>query len=113
MQDPGDEPSGRRSDRLGPADEPRRGPLGMCAVGAGHVLGHGGRLSVVAPAVRRHALAAMEDLDRVRRVADLDLLADELVRHAVDVAVDLDVVVDVHAAQLPVGQDVAGSRQGA
>ena len=112
LQDPGDELSGRRSDLLGPADEPRRRPLGMRAVGAGHVLGHGGRLSVVAPPVGRHALAAMEDLDRVRRVADLDLLADQLVRHAVDVALDLDVVVDVDGAQLPLRQDVAGGRQG-
>ena len=46
----------------------------MRAVGAGHVLAHGGRLSVVAPPVRRHALVAMEDLDRVRGVADLLLM---------------------------------------
>ena len=67
-----------------------------CArLGAGHVLGPGRRLWVVAPPVRRHARVAVEDLDRVGRVADLDLLAEQLVRHAADVALDLDVVVDV------------------
>ena len=86
---------------LGPTDQPRRRPLGMRAVGARHVLAMGGRLSVVAPPVRRQSLAAIEDLDRVRGVADLDLLADQLERHAIDVALDLDVVVDVGAAQLP------------
>ena len=112
LQDPTDELSGLRPDLLNPADQPRRRPFGMRAVGAGHVLGHGRRLSVVAPAVRHDALAAMEDLDRVGGVADLDLLADQLVRHAVDVALDLDVVVDVDAAQLPVREDVARSGQG-
>ena len=97
---------------LGPTDQPRRRPLGMRAVGARHVFGMGGRLPVVAPLVRRQSLAAIEDLDRVRGVADLDLLADQLERHAVDVALDVDVVVDVDAAPLPVRQDVTRGRQG-
>ena len=84
----------------------------MRAVGARHVFGMGGRLPVVAPLVRRQSLAAIEDLDRVRGVADLDLLADQLERHAVDVALDVDVVVDVDAAPLPVRQDVTRGRQG-
>ena len=84
----------------------------MRAMGAGHVLGHGRRLSVVAPPVRRDALVAVEDLDRVGRVADLDLLTQQLVRHAVDVALDLDVVVHVDAAQLPMREDVARGGQG-
>ena len=112
LDDLGDELSGRRSGLLGPTDQPRRRPLGMRAVGARHVLAMGGRLPVVAPPVRRQSLAAIEDLDRVRGVADLDLLADQLERHAIDVALDLDVVVDVGAAQLPVRQDVARGRQG-
>ena len=84
----------------------------MRAVGAQHVLAMGGRLPVVAPPVRRQSLAAIEDLDRVRGVADLDLLADQLERHAIDVALDIDVVVDVDAAPLPVRQDVTRGRQG-
>ena len=74
----------------------RDGVHSACARwGARHVLAMGGRLPVVAPPVRRQSLAAIEDLDRVRGVADLDLLADQLERHAIDVALDLDVVVDV------------------
>jgi len=76
------------------------------------VLGHRGPLSVVAPSVRRHALVAVQDLEGARRVADLDLLADQLVRHAVEVVLDLDVVVDVDAAQLPPRQDVSSGRRG-
>ena len=84
----------------------------MRAVGAGHVLGHGRRLSVVAAPVRRDALVAVEDLDRVGRVADLDLLTDQLVRHAVDVVLDRHVIVDVDAASLPLREDVTRGRQG-
>ena len=80
LEDSSDERTGRRSDRLGPADEARRCPLGVGAVGARHVLGHGGRLSVVAALVRRHALSLEEDLDGRGRVADLDLVAEELER---------------------------------
>ena len=36
---------------------------------------------------------------------------DELVRHAVEVTVDLDVVVDADPARFPLGQDVATGRQ--
>ena len=112
LEDSSDELTGRRSDLLGPADEARWCPLGMRAVGARHVLGHGGRLSVIAAPVRRHAAALEEDLDGRRRVADLDLLAEELERHAVGVSLDEDVVVDVEAAQLPLREDVARGRQG-
>ena len=63
LEDSGDELTGRRSNLLGPPDEARRRPLGVRAMGAGHVLDHGGRLSVVAPPVRGHAAALEEDLD--------------------------------------------------
>ena len=70
LEDSSDELTGRRSDLLGPTDEARWCPLGVGAVGARHVLGHGGRLSVVAAPVRRHAPALEEDLDGRRGVAD-------------------------------------------
>ena len=38
-------------------------------------------------------------------------MIDELVRHAVEVTVDLDVVVDADPARFPLGQDVATGRQ--
>ena len=53
-----------------------------------------------------HARALEEDLDGRGGAADLDLLADELVRHAVEVAVELDAVIDVDAADIPACKDV-------
>ena len=84
----------------------------MGAVGARHVLGHGGRSAVAAAGVGRHASVLEEDLDGRGGVADLDLLSDQLVGHAVEVAVELDVVVDVDAAELPAREDVARGRRG-
>ena len=97
---------------LGPADEARRRPLGVGAVGARHVVGDGGRPPVVASPVGPHPAPLEEDLDGRRGVADFDLLAEELEWHAVGVALDQDVVVDVDAARLPPRQDVAVGRQG-
>ena len=82
-----------------------RWALGMCSAMVR-------RLAVVAAPVRGDALVAAEDLDRVRRVADFDLLAQQLVRDAVEVVLDLDVVVDVNAAPLPLREDVARGGQG-
>ena len=62
-----------------------RWALGMCSATVDG-------LSVVAALVRRHASALEEDLDGRRGVADLDLLAEELERHAVGVSLDGDVV---------------------
>ena len=81
-------------------------------MGARHVLGHGGRSAVAASRVGGHAPALEEDLDGGGGVADLDLLADQLVGHAVEVAVDLDVVIDVDATRLPAPQDVARGGEG-
>ena len=61
LEDLGDELSGRRSGPLGPTDQPRRRAFGMYTLGAGHVLGTGGRLLAVAPPVRGQSLAAIED----------------------------------------------------
>ena len=46
-----------------------------------------------------------------RREARLDARVHELIRHAVEVVVDLDVVVDVDATRLPFGELVARARQ--
>jgi hypothetical protein len=61
--------------------------------------------------MRCHPLAALEDLDRVRREASLHLPAGELIRNAVKVAIHLDVVIDGGADRLPVGGDVRLCRQ--
>ena len=61
--------------------------------------------------MRGNALAAVEDLDRARRDARPDLLAQQLVRHRVVVLLDLDVVVEPDPAFLPFGKDVGLGRQ--
>jgi hypothetical protein len=55
----------------------------------------------------------VQDLHRRRREAHLDRLTNQRVRHAVVVPLDLDVVVDVHARLLPLGEGVGrrGQRQ--
>ena len=53
----------------------------------------------------------MEHLDRVCPDADVNLLADQGVRHRIEEAVDLDVIVGPDAGQAPLGVDVGGCRQ--
>ena len=57
------------------------------------------------------ALAALEGFDGARRQSHLELLADQDIGHRVIVMVDLDVVIDVHARTLPLGEDLALGRQ--
>ena len=56
-------------------------------------------------------LPCMEDLDGGRGVARFQLLADQLIRNAVIMPVDLDVIIDVGADRFPLRQDVAFRRQ--
>ena len=51
----------------------------------------------------RDALAAVEHLDGARRGAGVDLLADQRVRHRVEETLDLDMVVDADAGEVPLG----------
>src|SRR6266851_6168648 len=52
-----------------------------------------------------------EDFDGARREARLDPLVHELIRHAVEIVVNLDVIIDVDATRLPFRQLVARLRQ--
>ena len=54
----------------------------------------------------------MKDLDRGERDPHLDFLADQLVRHAVVMLGDLDVIVEADAAALPLGVFVGCGWQG-
>ena len=58
------------------------------------------------------AAAAVEALDGTGGQPDVELATDQRVRDGVVVAVDLDVVVDVDADGLPLGEDVGGVGQG-
>jgi hypothetical protein len=53
----------------------------------------------------------VEHLDRVRGDADIDLLADQGMRHRIKEAVDLDVIVEADAGQAPLGIDIFAGRQ--
>src|SRR6267142_203651 len=73
-------------------------PVAIAPVRTGHVFGDGGRaVRSQAAAVAGDALAAVENLDCCRGDPRLDLLADQLVRHAVVMLGELDVVIEVDA----------------
>ncbi len=63
--------------------------------------------ALVISMVRGDALAVVEEFHRHHRETRIHRLVDERVRHRVVVVVDLDVIVDVDAAALPVGVDEA------
>ena len=60
-----------------------------------------------------NALAAVETLDGAGSHSDIDLAPDQRMRHRVMVTGYFDVVVEVHAHGLPLGEDVGAGRQGA
>ena len=68
----------------------------MGAMGAGHVRDERHKLAAPGPPhVRRDPPALEKDFDGRRGGARLDPGVDELIRHAVEVVGDLDVIVDV------------------
>src|SRR5690606_34979482 len=84
----------------------------MLAVRLGPVLRDRGEAAdPVAACMRGDAPARVKDLDRAAGEADLDGFASERVGHAVAVAGDLDMVVDVHARLAPLAETVGSSGQ--
>ena len=76
-----------------------------------HVLGERGVLPPPRAAhMRGDAPALVEDLDGPACHARVDRRVDQLIRHAVKVVGDLDVIVDVHAIALPGRQFVGRGR---
>jgi hypothetical protein len=67
------------------------------------VLGHGG-VGLVRSHVRSHALALMENLDGGGRGPHVYDLPCQLIRHTVEAAVELDVIVDVDRSLRPLGE---------
>ena len=61
--------------------------------------------------MRGNALALQEDLDGARRQPHLDLTTGEAVRDAVEVSLDLDVVIDADPPQPPFGIGIGFARQ--
>src|SRR5207237_3509173 len=60
---------------------------------------------------RGDPLALEKDLDGARRQPDLDLAAGEAVGDAIEVRLDLDVVIDADPAQPPFGKGIGLARQ--
>ena len=96
-----------------PADQPLWRPFQVFCVGFGHMCPVGGRpaLHVTSP-VGRHPLFPNEYLHRPIGQPDIHLLMYEPVRDAVEVVVDLDVVINVHLGLEPRRKLVTLLRQG-
>ena len=74
---------------------------------------YGGMLVVAAHALMRgDPFALVENLDGARGEAHLDFSADEAMRDAVVMRLDLDVIVDANPADPPLGEHVRVLRQG-
>src|SRR6476646_697618 len=96
-----------------PVNQARRSPLDVCPMALRHVLGNS-RVTVGSRTVgvRGNALAAVEYFDGGCGVTGFELLAGEWIGNAVVMPVALDVIIDVGAARLPFGQQIALGRQG-
>src|SRR5260221_4620493 len=103
----------RRSDRVAPRLHSGGRPLAVVAVGLGLVLFARDVRAFRSEAtrVRRDAFAAVKDLDRAARRADVHRGADELARCAVVSVVEGHVVIDVDLRLLPMAQLVAPRRK--
>ena len=83
------------TDRSGFLSDAFDGPVGVAPMARRHVIGHGGVPVITAGAqMRGDPLAFQKDLDGARRQPDLDLATGEAVGNAVEVSLDLDVVID-------------------
>ena len=101
-----------RSHRLRPMQQARGRPSQVLLMALGSMLVDGrGFIGLAAAGMRSHALAAVEDLHRGQRRADLHHLPGQHVGHAVVVEVDLDVIVDVDARRRPLLELKAFARQ--
>jgi len=91
------------ADRPGFPQDPLVRPIAIAPVRARHVIGECGRpVWAQAAHVRRYQLAAVEDLHGLGRDARLHRFSEQVERHRVEVLVDLDVIVEVYPAALPV-----------
>jgi hypothetical protein len=82
-------------------------PVQMGAVRRRHVLGRGGEAAAHgALGVAGHALVRREVLQQLPGDAHVDVGADQPVRHAVVVGLELDVVVDVDLGRLPAANGI-------
>lgn len=97
-------PRGRHAARGRPLDESLRSPLGIMAVGFGHVHGHRAMapLEVGAP-VASHPLAFVQQLHDVGCEPHIELLFDQRLGPRVVMPLDLNMVIDIDPGTFPLG----------
>jgi hypothetical protein len=99
-EDSNDQRFGVRANGSRPAPEAVRRPFGVTAMRARHVVGIGAMpAATVATLMGGDTPAAMEHLDGARGDADVDLGANERVRHRVEEVFDLDMIVEPDAGE--------------
>src|ERR1700692_96426 len=97
-----------------PVDQPRRGPLHVSLMALGTVVvKRRCRMRDEAAVMGGYPHAVIEDLHRARRVTRLQFHAHQLIRDAVIMPLDLNVIVNVRPDLLPMSKDVAFHRPGA
>src|ERR1700738_2181012 len=112
LQDQLAERGGSWADRSGLAANALDRPVGVSPMARRHVLGHGGVPMITAGAqMSGNPLAPQEDLDGSRGPPHLHLTARKAVRHAVEMAFELDVVIDTNPADAPFGKAIGLPRQ--
>jgi hypothetical protein len=108
LDDPPSKLAGARPGLLRPGDDARGGPLQILLMGLRPMSRLRGVAALfVAAQMDGDPAPGVEDLDGTLGDSHVDLLAEELVRDAVEVAEDLDVVVDVDSGLLPSREFVA------
>ena len=112
LQNAGGEAARRRASLFRPGDQARRRPFGVRPMRVRHVGDLRGKPAPAGEArMPGDAVPLEEDFDGQLGHPGLDARVDQLIRHAVEVVVDLDVVIDVHATRLPGRQLVPRARQ--
>ena len=103
----------RWSNEGGVSADPGDGPVGVTTMTGRHVVGDGGVLAVAASALMDgDALAFDKNLDGPAGEACFDFSTGEAVGNAVEVLLDLDVIIDADPADAPLSKDARFDRQG-
>ena len=103
----------RRPDPGGVAPDALDRPVGVAPMARRHVIAHRRVPAVAAgPQMGGDPLAPGEDLDGARGEPHLDLAAREAVGNAVEVGLDIDVIIDADPAHAPFGQDMGSMGKG-
>src|SRR5437764_7210811 len=112
LQDQLAQRGGGRADRSGLAANALDRPVSVTTMARRHVLGHRGVPIVAAgPQMSGDPLALEKDLDGSRRQPHLDLAAGKAMRHAVEMTLELDMVVDADPTETPLGKAIGLGRQ--